>query len=108
MKYNFTVKDYTKFCIALMALALLMTMPDMSWALDPSAWDDSTWGYPIYDIVVNKMSKGAPAFGAGVAGIATGVFLAYKGQWGMTLGTLAGTGALIKADALVTTFGAII
>ena len=91
-----------------MAVALLMAIPDTVLALDPAAWNEDTWGFPIYDIIVNKMSKGAPAFCAGVGGVAFAAFLAWKQQFMATFGTLAGTGALVKADAMVETFGAII
>ena len=97
---------YFRVCAGLMLTALVLSIPGSVYAMaTPAA---GTFGYDIYDIVVNNISKGGIGFGVGVAGVATAGFLAWKQQFPAMLGTIAGTGALVKADALVTTFGAMI
>lgn len=97
---------YLRVCVGLMLTALFLSTPGSVFAMTAPA--TGTFGYDIYDIVVNGISKGAIGFGVGVAGVATAGFLAWKQQFPGMLGVVAGTGAIVKADSLVTTFGALI
>lgn len=97
---------YLRVCVGLMLTALVLSIPGSVFAM--TAPQAGTFGYDIYDIVVNNISKGGIGFGVGVAGVAMAGFLAWKQQFPAMLGTLAGTGGLVKADSLVTTFGALI
>lgn len=97
---------YTRIALTMAFTALVMSLPASLFAMTTPA--AGTFGYDIYDVIVNGISKGAPGFAVGVAGVATAGFFAWKQQFPAMLGTLAGTGALVKADSLVTTFGAMI
>ncbi|MBU0991733.1 MAG: hypothetical protein KJ737_04480 [Proteobacteria bacterium] len=106
MKQKYTTKDYLKICFAMMVLSLAMAIPQSVFAMTAPA--AGSFGYDVYDIVVNNMSKGAIGFGVGVVGVVSAGLLAWKQQFPAMLGTLAATGGLVKADAIINTFGALI
>lgn len=97
---------YLRVCVGLMLTALVLSIPGSVFAMqDPQA---GSFGYDIYDIVVNKISRGAIGSAVAVAGIAMASFLAIRQQFPAMLGVVAATGGLVQANSIVTTFGAMI
>ena len=94
---------YLRVCVGLMLTALVLSIPGSVYAM--SVPQVGTFGYDVYDIMVNLISQGAIGFGVCVAGVVTGGYLAWKQQFGAMLGVFIGTGIIVKADELVITFG---
>ncbi len=65
-----------------------------------------SFAYDIYDVAVNSILKGPIGFVAGIAAIVLGAISAIKGQMMMAFPAILGGAALIKADTIVTTMGA--
>lgn len=67
----------------------------------------TAFAYTVYDVAVNNVLKGPIGFVGGVGAIAMGVGNAFQGKIIPMALCLLGGGALIKADSIVTSMGAI-
>ena len=64
-------------------------------------------GYDIYTLFMDIKDGPVGYAGAGI-GIAGAAYLGYKSQWIPAVGALLGTGAIVKADTIVQSLGALI
>lgn len=64
-------------------------------------------GYDVYTIFMDIKDGPIGYAGAGI-GIAGAAFLGYKSQWLPCVGALLGTGAIVKANTIVESLGALI
>jgi hypothetical protein len=64
-------------------------------------------GYDVYTLFMDIKDGPVGYAGAGI-GIAGAAFLGYKSQWIPAVGALLGTGAIVKADTIVQSLGALI
>ena len=67
-----------------------------------------TFAYDVYDVAVVKMLQGPIGFVGGVAAMIIGAVLAIQGKIMGAIPAICGGAVLLKADALVTSLGAII
>lgn len=63
--------------------------------------------YDIYDIGVNQIIKGPAGFMAGVFAVLFGAVCLIKAQWLPAVPAVLGGAMLLKADAIVTSMGAL-
>jgi len=101
------MKNSSVVSTALLAgLALSLAVISNAWALAaPSA---GTLAYDVYDIGVNGILKGPIGFIGGLSAVVYGAYLAVRSEIMGSVPALLGGAALLKADAIVTTLGAII
>ena len=64
-------------------------------------------GYDVYTLFMSIKDGPVGYAGAGI-GIAGAAFLGYKSQWIPAIGALLGTGAIVKADTIVQSLGALV
>jgi hypothetical protein len=64
-----------------------------------------SFGYTLYDIVVEQGLKGAFGYIGGVVGVITGAICLYRNMVVQGIGPIVGGGALIEADEIVETLG---
>jgi len=92
----------------IMFAAILVTLSFVpsAWALNsPGA---GSFAYDIYDIAINSILKGPIGFVAGTAAIVFGSVIAIQGKILASIPAILGGAALLKADSIVNTLGAII
>ena len=100
------MNNTTKQLILLSAVVLLTSMATNAFAL--AAPGAGTFAYDIYDIAINSILKGPIGFVAGAAAIVFGSVIAIQGKILAAVPAILGGAALLKADSIVTTLGAII
>ena len=100
------MSDSTKQLILLSAVILVTSMATNALAL--AAPGAGTFAYDIYDIAINSILKGPIGFVAGAAAIVFGSVIAIQGKILAAVPAILGGAALLKADSIVTTLGAII
>jgi len=66
-----------------------------------------SFAYDVYDIGVNKILKGPIGFVAGCSAIAIGAISAFKAQVMTAVPAVLGGAALMKADTIITSLGAL-
>ncbi len=91
-------------------LLLAAAIVDALWANNASAVSAPAVGdfaYDIYNIAVTKILQGPIGFVAGCGAIALGAVSAMQSKIMQAVPAILGGAALIKADAIVTTLGAI-
>lgn len=91
--------------VAIGALSALAVMPELAHAITAPVAGDLA--YDIYDVGVNKILKGPIGFVAGVATIGFGATQVMK-AWPLALLSVLGGSAIIKADTIVASLGALI
>jgi hypothetical protein len=96
-------KDLT---LALLAVFAVISLAPAAHAFTAPAAGD--FMYDVYDIFVNKIMLGAVGFTAGVASIVFAAIMLVKAQFMLALPAVIGGAVLLKADAIVTSLGAII
>jgi hypothetical protein len=94
------------FCLSLAFLA--ETLIGSSPALAVTAPSSGSFAYDIYDIAVNQILKGPIGFVAGASAITLGAVCAIKQQIMGAVPAILGGAALIKADAITTSLGALV
>ncbi|MEM7828040.1 MAG: hypothetical protein QW561_01725 [Candidatus Aenigmatarchaeota archaeon] len=67
-----------------------------------------TFAYDLYDIGVNKIVRGPIGFVGGVVAMVAGAIAAIQAKIMLALPAILGGAALLKADSIVTSLGAII
>lgn len=100
------MSDSTKQIMVLSAALLVVSMATDAFAL--AAPGAGTFAYDIYDIAINSILKGPIGFVAGAAAIVFGAVIAIQGKILAAVPAVLGGAALLKADSIVTTLGAII
>ena len=98
-------KLHGKTALILLAATALVALAGAALALPVPAVGDL--GYDIYSLFMDIKDGPVGYAGAGI-GIAGVAFLGYKSQWIPAVGALLGTGAIIKADTIVQSLGALI
>lgn len=93
------------FCLFLVAVVGLLV--DAFPAFAVTAPSNGGFAQDIYDIAVTKILKGPIGFVCGVAAIAFGAVAAIKSQIMASIPAVLGGAALLKADTIVTSLGAI-
>lgn len=89
--------------------ALLLVFAHMAHAVDLSSFDATSAAFPIYDFIVNSLIKGPIGVVAGILCIGLGfVNIAGRGQFVMGIAPLIAGIGMLKLDAIVGTFGALI
>lgn len=96
-------QENMKFIYSFLAILSVMTVADTVWAMAAPA--AGSFAYDIYDLAVNSILRGPIGFVAGVAAVALGCIVAMKNQVMLALPCVLGGAALLRADALVVSFG---
>ncbi|NKE70157.1 hypothetical protein [Candidatus Manganitrophus noduliformans] len=99
----FSRKDFQ---VAFLALLFILAIAPFAMAITAPA--AGSFAYDVYDIGVNQMLKGPIGFVAGVVAIIMGAAAAIMGEVMYAIPAILGGGVLLKADALVTSLGALI
>lgn len=89
----------------LAAVGAAAIMPELAHAIVAPA--NTSLAYDIYDVGVNKILKGPVGFVAAVAAIGYGATQVMK-AWPIALMSVLGGSAIIKADTIVTSLGALV
>jgi len=87
------------------SVGAVMTMPTLAHAITAPANTDLA--YDIYDVAVNKILNGPVGFVTAVAAIGWGATQVMK-AWPIALMSILGGSAIINADTIVTSLGALI
>lgn len=98
-------KLHGKTALVLLAATAAVAAAGTALALPVPAAGDL--GYDIYTLFMDIKDGPVGYAGAGI-GIAGAAFLGYKSQWIPAVGALLGTGAIVKADTIVQSLGALI
>jgi hypothetical protein len=101
--YRFSVARLMLFMAV--SLSVLMLYSVAFAIVAPAA---GTFAYDVYDVAVTKMLQGPIGFVGGVAAMIIGAVLAIQGKIMGAIPAICGGAVLLKADALVTSLGAII
>ncbi len=89
----------------MLAAVAMLIIPEGAWAFaTPVA---GSFGYEVYDVGVNMILKGPIGFMAGVLFIVYGGFQVLK-SWMMGIGAILIGALIVRADAMVTTLGALV
>lgn len=92
--------------LAAVFLVAMFAVPEAARAMvEPGAGD---FAYDLYDIAINKIQKGPIGFVAGWGAMLFGAVLAARGAVLQAVPTILAGAAILKADTIVTTLGAII
>ncbi len=102
-KYRFSTGRLMLFMV--ISLAVLMLSSAAIAIVAPAS---GTFAYDVYDVAVLKMLQGPIGFVGGVAAMIIGAVLAIQGKIMGAIPSICGGAVLLKADALVTSLGAII
>ena len=94
------------FCMLLFAATYFFVV-DVFPVLAIDAPAGGTFAYDVYDIAVNSILKGPIGFVCGVAAIALGAISAIKADIMTAVPAVLGGAAVLKADAIVESLGAI-
>ena len=90
---------------ALIAGAVALTTASAAFAITAPT---SGFAYDVYDIAVNSVLKGAIGFVCGLMAIAFGALMAIRAQIMPAIPAILGGAALLKADTIVTSLGALV
>jgi len=101
--YRFSTRKLMLFMVITLAVVMLYSA-----ALAIVAPAAGTFAYDVYDVAVLKMLQGPIGFVGGVAAMIIGAVLAIQGKIMGAIPSICGGAVLLKADALVTSLGAII
>jgi hypothetical protein len=101
--YRFSTNRLMLFMVISMSVLMLQSIAFAIVA--PAA---GTFAYDVYDVAVVKMLQGPIGFVGGVAAMIIGAVLAIQGKIMGAIPAICGGAVLLKADALVTSLGAII
>ncbi len=93
------------FCMLVSTAALILA--DALPALAITTPASGSFAYDVYDIAVNDILKGPVGFVAGVGAIAFGAVAAIRSEVMAAVPAVLGGAALLKADAIVGSLGAI-
>ena len=89
----------------------ILLMPEMAMAITapvaPATGAVAPLGYEVYDVAVNDLLKGPIGFVVGLGTIIFGALQITK-SWPIALMSVLGGTVIIKADAVVTSLGALI
>jgi len=91
-------------------MTTLMVLPEIASAVaTPTAVENGVnpLGYDIYDVAVNDILNGPVGFVSGVAAIVVGGAQLFK-SWQIALLSVLGGSAILNADTIVTTMGALV
>ncbi len=92
--------------VIFVAIVVSLSFAPSAWALtSPGA---GSFAYDIYDIAINSILKGPIGFVAGTAAIVFGSVIAIQGKILAAIPAILGGAALLKADSIVNTLGAIV
>jgi hypothetical protein len=92
--------------VVMLAMLVLAAAPTISMAITAPA--AGSFAYDVYDIGVNQILKGAIGFLGGVMAIVVGCIMAIRAMILPAIPAIIGGAVLLKADAIVTSLGAII
>jgi hypothetical protein len=101
--YRFSVVRLMLYMVV--SLSVLMLYSVAFAIVAPAA---GSFAYDVYDVAVVKMLQGPIGFVGGVAAMIIGAVLAIQGKIMGAIPAICGGAVLLKADALVTSLGAII
>jgi len=90
----------------LLCLLALSAFASPAWAL--TAPVAGSFAYDIYDITVNGILQGPIGFVVGVMAIAFGAYLAIRTEIMASILAILGGAAILKADTIVESLGAIV
>jgi hypothetical protein len=99
------IKLYRIAAFAVIAVAVVLLGSGIAEAF--TAPSPGTFGYPVYDVAVNKMGKGPFGYIAGFAAVVFGFILMIKGQYLIGILAFLGGSGLAFADSIVQTMGAV-
>jgi len=88
--------------VALVAVGLVQTAQ----AINAPSTND--FAYDLYDIGINKIVKGPIGFVGGVVAMVAGAIAAIQAKIMLALPAILGGAALLKADSIVSSLGALI
>jgi len=89
----------------LVGIGILANIPEVHAITAPAA---GSFAYDVYDIGVNDILKGPIGFVGGVAAIVLGAIMAIQGKIMGAAPAILGGAAMLKADSIVSSLGAII
>ncbi len=89
----------------LIGMGVLLNIPAAHAITAPAS---GSFAYSVYDIGVNDILKGPIGFVGGVAAIVWGAVTAIQGRIMSAVPAIIGGAAMLKADAIVSSLGAII
>lgn len=108
---KWTQRDWTKVAMATGIVATAAIMPEIAHAITVPvagvAGAPNPLGFEIYDVAVNQMLNGPVGFVAGVGIIGFGAMQIMK-AWPVALLGVLGGSAMLKADDIVKTLGALV
>ncbi len=99
------LKFYRTVAVAVIAVAVVLLGSGIAEAF--TAPSPGSFGYPVYDVAVNKMGHGPFGYIAGFAAVVFGFILMIKGQYLVGILAFLGGSGLAFADSIVQTMGAI-
>ena len=105
------MKRHRKLAAVLMAMAVVLISSGAAWALDdytPTGEGEDDFAYTIYEIVVEKMLKGAIGRVAGIAFLVLAAVQAARNNLVGSVPAIVAAALLLKADTIVESFGAIV
>ncbi len=103
------MKDITKTYLlagATLAVAAFVLQGSPAYAITTPVLGD--FAYDLYDIGVNKVLKGPAGFVGGIAGMVMAAILLIRQQILPAAATVLGSAFLLKADAIITSLGALV
>jgi len=100
---RFTVR----FVFCMLVSAAVCILADALPALAITTPATGSFAYDVYDIAVNDILKGPVGFVAGIGAIAFGAVAAIRSEVMAAVPAVLGGAALLKADAIVGSLGAI-
>lgn len=106
MKYE-NMKHEVRHMICLLVFAAAYILLSVLPVLAINTPTTGSFAYDVYDIAVNSILKGPVGFVAGVSAIALGAVAAIRSQVMAAIPAVLGGAALLKADAIVSSLGAI-
>ncbi len=92
--------------LILFMVAAVTAMAAQAFAIN--APGNGSFAYDLYDIGVNKIVKGPIGFVGGVMAMVFGAFSAIQARIMLAVPAILGGAALLKADSIVTSLGALI
>lgn len=92
--------------MVLALVAMFVTVASRVYAINEPA--SGSFAYDLYDIGVNKIVKGPIGFVGGVVAMVAGAIAAIQARIMLALPAVLGGAALLRADSIVTSMGALI
>lgn len=102
------IKTSYRVMFVMLLVGLVFVLSDVATVMAITAPAAGSFAYDIYDIGVNSILKGPIGFVAGVGAIAFGAVMAIRSQIMMAVPAILGGAALLKADTITESLGALI